>query len=61
MRLIFVLPTRDSPQLQRHKQTENEGMEKIKRKPEWQNLRHSATPDKIDFKIKTVIRNQDTT
>ena len=60
-RPIYMLSTRDPPQTQGHIQTESEGMEKdIPCK--WKSKKAGVAiliSDKIDFKIKTIIRDKE--
>ena len=57
-----MLSTRDPPQTQGHIQTESEGLEKdisCKWRPKKAGVAISIS-DKIDFEIKTMIRDKDT-
>lgn len=61
--VMYMLPTEDSLQIQRHMQTESEEMEKdlsCKRKEKKKRLRLAILQsDKIDYKIKTVTRDKE--
>lgn len=61
IRLTYMLPTRDSPQIERHTQTKTKRVEKAilcksKSKESW---RSNIILDKICFKIKTVKRDKE--
>ena len=61
-RPLYMLSTRDPPQTQGHIQTESEGLEKdisCKWRPKKAGVAISIS-DKIDFEIKTMIRDKDT-
>ena len=62
-RPLYMLSTRDTPQNKGHIQTESEGLEKdIPCK--WKSKESKSSnimSDKIDFKIKTITRDKDTT
>ena len=63
IRPLYILSTRDPLQTYRHIQTESEGLEKdIPCK--WKSKESKSSnimSDKIDFKIKTITRDKDTT
>ena len=56
-----MLPTKDSPQMQRHTQTRNEGMEKdISCKQQGKKAGVAVLlSDKLDFKTKKVTRDKE--
>ena len=60
-RLLYMLPKRDSPQTQWHTQTKSEGLEKRISSNGDQKKAGVAIliSDKIDFKIKTIISDND--
>ena len=60
-RPIYMLPTRDSPQTQRHTQTKSEGMEKdihVNKREKKAGVAVIVS-DKIDFKTKKVTRDKE--
>ena len=62
IRPLYMLSTRDPPQTQGHIQTESEGLEKdisCKWRPKKAGVEIPIS-DKVDFEIKTMIRDKDT-